>query len=377
MKILELCLSPGVGGLELYVVKCCMALSDQNEVIAVVGNKGILSERVAKHSIPYSTLTPSVRKLPLYSAYRLAQLINHESVDIIHMHWNKDLPLASFAKHFSTSPPRLIVSRHMKMTRSKQDFYHRLIYREVNLMLSVTRTLSEIATEKLPPADAKKSDYLYLGVEAPDDKLDQEEILLRRRKLGITNDKFVVSVFGRIEEYKAQHLLIQAVAKLMDHGYSVHLLIIGHAMDEDYLRSLHSMARELHIHDNVLFHDFVESPQEWMQLCDCVVLTTIEETFGLVLVEAMRAGICVIGSNRGGVLEIIENEKNGLLFESGDKTDLSNKLEMLIKDRKLLSTLATNGKIFSDRYFDQKLHFQNLQNRFIGQLRETNRWTEK
>jgi glycosyltransferase involved in cell wall biosynthesis len=341
-----------------------MELSHENKVIAVVGNEGIIRERIVAHSIPYSTLTPSVRQLPLYSAYRLAQIIDLESVDIVHMHWNKDLPLASLAKRLSKRKPRLIVSRHMKMTRSKQDFYHRLLYKEMDLMLNVTRTLSLVAAKNLPPEDASKSDYLYLGVKAPDLFLGQEEILQRRRKLGITDGNFVVGVFGRIEEYKAQHLLIQAAARLKERGNNICLLIVGHAMDDKYLRSLHSMAEELHILDNVLFHDFVEKPQEWMQLCDCVTLTTIEETFGLVLVEAMRAGICVIGSNRGGVLEIIEHEKNGLLFESGQSTDLADKLEKLIKDRKLLSRLAKSGKKFSDHNFDQEHHFQNLQEKF-------------
>lgn len=349
----------------MYMIECCTALNRDHNIIAVTSNGGFVHERVSALDIPSSTLSPSLRKLPLYSAYTLAQLIDKEDVDIIHMHWNKDLPLASLAKRLSRKKPNLVVSRHMKMTRNKQDPYHRMIYSKVDLLLNVTKQLSDTASRMLPSVDSYKSDHLYLGVKNPTKILDRNEITERRQQLNIDNNNFVIGLFGRIKEFKAQHLLIQAAAQLIDHGHNIQIMIIGHAMDGNYLQSLHNMATELSIDDNVLFHDFVENPQEWMQLCDCIVLTTIEETFGLVLVEAMRAGICVIGSNRGGVPEIIQHRENGLLFESGNKKDLAEKLEALLNNRELLSTLAVHGKTFADQNFDQNLHFQKLEEKFL------------
>ncbi|MDH3355588.1 MAG: glycosyltransferase, partial [Chromatiales bacterium] len=287
MKILELCLSHGVGGLELYVVKSCIALNESDEVIAVVSRDGIIKGKIDSLPLKIHTLKPSFRKFPLLSAYRLAKIIDQESVDIIHMHWNKDLPLAAFAKHLSKCKPSLVVSRHMQMTRSKQDFYHRFLYGQMDRMLSVTKALSEIATNNLPPEDAHKSDYLYLGVKEPDHFLSKDEVNVRRTELGINTHSFVIGTVGRLEPYKAQHLLIEAAIQLNKQGYPIHLLLIGHAMDDRYLDSLKEMVEKEGMGKNILFHDFVDNPQEWMQLCDALVLTTIEETFGLVLAEAM------------------------------------------------------------------------------------------
>ncbi len=370
MKILELCLSPGIGGLEMYAVKCCASLGHKNTVLAVTASRGMVYSGVTKLSAWHTTLNPFVRKLPLYSAYCLAKIIDRESVDIIHIHWNKDLPLASLAKRLSKRKPRLVVSRHMKITRSKRDVYHRFMYNPIDLILNVTRTLAEVAVQKLPVTDAAKSHYLYLGVEAPRQLLDKTQIGQHREKLGIGREKFVVGVFGRIEAYKAQHLLIQAAAPLIEQNHPIHLMVIGSAMDSDYLQSLHTMAKALNIHKNILFHDFVEDPQTWMQLCDCVVLTTIEETFGLVLIEAMRSGVCVLGSNRGGVLEIIQHGENGLLFESGSSADLSSQLASLVKDKNLHFTLSEKGKVFADKHFDQRKHFDKLENIFVNLLQK-------
>lgn len=56
---------------------------------------------------------------------------------------------------------------------------------------------------------------------------------------------------------------------------------------------------------------------------DAVVLTTECETFGLIMIEAMMAGVVVIGSNSGGVPEIIDHLEHGLLFNVFDAQDLS------------------------------------------------------
>jgi len=365
MKILELCLSHGVGGLELYVVKSCAALSESDEVVAVVSGDGFIRGKIDSLPIKIETLAPTVRKLPLLSAYRLARIIDRESIDIIHMHWNKDLPLAAFAKHLSSRKPSLVTSRHMQMTRSKQDLYHRFLYSQMDLMLSVTKSLSEMATKNLPPEDGHKSDYLYLGVKAPSHFLNRVEVSARRAELGIDPDKFVIGNIGRLEPYKGQHLLIEAASRLKAGGYPVHLLLIGHAMDDDYLASLKQMVQREGMVNDVLFNDFVDNPQEWMQLCNTLVLTTIEETFGLVLVEAMRAGVAVIGSNRGGVLDIIKAEKTGLLFESGSSDSLTKQLKRLMDDRKLCQRLSADGKQFADSQFDEDEHFIKLRKRFI------------
>ncbi|NOR52238.1 MAG: glycosyltransferase [Gammaproteobacteria bacterium] len=364
MKILELCLSNGIGGLELYVVKSCISLSEIDEVIAVVSGDGIIKKKIDSLPIKIHTLKPKFRKLPLLSANRLAKIIDQESIDIIHMHWNKDLPLAAFAKHLSRRKPSLVVSRHMQMTRSKQDIYHRFLYGQMDRMLNVTKELSRIATKNLPPEDAHKSDYLYLGVKEPKHLLSKSELHTRRAELGINPDKFVVGTIGRLEPYKGQHLLIDAASQLKKRGYPIQLLLIGHAMDDDYLISLKQKVKENGMADDVIFHDFVDNPQEWMQLCSALALTTIEETFGLVLIEAMRAGVAVVGSNRGGVLEIIKPEETGLLFDSGSANSLAKQLQHLMDDRLLRDRLAEDGKQFADHEFDEGEHFIKLRKQF-------------
>ena len=98
------------------------------------------------------------------------------------------------------------------------------------------------------------------------------------------------------------------------------------------------------LQDRIIFTGFTSEAQAMMQLCDVVVLATENETFGLVLIEAMMCGICVVASDSGGPLEIIDNGVNGLLFKTFDAIDLAKKLALLQQNFKVRTEYALRGK---------------------------------
>ncbi|MCG6937297.1 MAG: glycosyltransferase family 4 protein [Gammaproteobacteria bacterium] len=365
MNILELCLSTGFGGLELYVFRSACALNASNRVLAVLNQNSRLAEHF-KNNSDISTLYLHWSKsyFPLVNAYRLAKIIDQHEIDAIHMHWGNDLALAAFAKKLSTKKPALIYTRQMQITRSKDDFYHNMLYQQMSRMLTISRRLENDARRFIKKY-ADNITTLYYGVNEPAHFPDDNERKMQREEIGFQADDFVVGLFGRLEENKGQHLLIKAIARAQRDGLDIHGLIIGHEMDEGYRDTLKQMTIDQGIADKVVFMDFVNNPQQLMQLCDCVVLATYEETFGLVLAEAMRAGVAVIGSNSGGVPEIIEHNKTGLLFESRNEEDLYQKISTLYNDPELKQRLAAQGKESADIRFNTAAHFEKLEGHII------------
>ena len=65
----------------------------------------------------------------------------------------------------------------------------------------------------------------------------------------------------------------------------------------------------------------------------------------------MRNGLAVIGSNTGGTVEIIDNEKNGLLYQQGNPEDLANKIQKLYLNRDYMMKIALEGYKFSQTHF--------------------------
>ncbi|NIV34645.1 MAG: glycosyltransferase, partial [Anaerolineae bacterium] len=120
MKILELCLSPDLGGLELYALRSARALQAAgDEVLTVCSTEGRLRGKLAEEGLESVPFRNGWRPLPLLAARRLAALIDREGIEVIHLHWGKDLPLAALAKRFSQRKPALVYTRQMQLTRAK------------------------------------------------------------------------------------------------------------------------------------------------------------------------------------------------------------------------------------------------------------------
>lgn len=377
MNVLELCLSAGLGGLELYVFRSSEALqnspSNNNTVTAVLRRDSKLDSYYKEHSafnIQY--IKHFFSPLPLLNAWKLATIIDNNNIDVIHMHWGKDLPLAAFAKVFSGRKPALVYTRQMMITRAKNDFYHNFLYRQLDLMLTITRELEGLC-KKFIPLFADKITTLYYGVKQPKEMLDDNSIQQQRVSLNFSDSDFIAGLIGRLEESKGQHLLIDAIHTAKNNGHEIKALIVGHEMNHGYRDTLKEQAKKAGVLDNITFQEFTSEPQQLMQLCDCVVLASGQETFGLVLPEAMRAGVTVIGSNSGGVPEIINHEETGLLFETKNADSLYQQLERLYLDADFKEQLARQGKQDADRRFDNTSHFEYLERHLKSAINNSSR----
>lgn len=350
-KICELCLSPDLGGLELYMMRAAHYLGE--ECISVINEKGKLKSYYEDNLYRYMTLKRRNVFFSWLGARELARIIDEESIDVLHLHWTKDLPLAVMAKLISKRKPRVVQSRHMRMTRFKDDFYHRFLYRNLNMILAVTQQVKEQIEKFIPEPIRPKTEVLYIGAQQPD-MITDEEKQAHREALALS-ESFTVGIIGRIEPQKGQHIVLEAVKKLQGRGIDAKALVIGAAMEESYLQKLQNDYGDVGI-----FTGFTTQAQTMMQLCDVMVLATENETFGLVLIEAMMCGVCIVASDSGGPLEIIDDEVNGVLFKTFDVNDLTDKLIQLQKNSELRENYATAGRHKALERFESQKQFEFL-----------------
>jgi len=350
-KICELCLSPDLGGLELYMMRASHYLGE--ECISVINEKGKLKSYYENTSYRYMTLKRRNVFLSWLGARELARIIDDEAIDVLHLHWTKDLPLAVVAKLISKCKPRVVQSRHMRMTRFKDDFYHRFLYRNLNMILAVTQQVKEQIEKFIPEPIRPKTEVLYIGAQQPA-MITEEEKKAHREELALS-ESFTVGIIGRIEPQKGQHIVLEAVKKLQGKGIDAKALVIGAAMEESYLQKLQNDYGDVGI-----FTGFTTQAQTMMQLCDVMVLATENETFGLVLIEAMMCGVCVVASDSGGPLEIINDGMNGLLFKTFDSDDLAMKLALLQKESGLREKYAKAGIQKALEVFESERQFKEL-----------------
>ncbi|MDA3907918.1 MAG: glycosyltransferase family 4 protein [Sulfurimonas sp.] len=359
-NILELCLSPDLGGLELYMVRASHFLDAKTNTISVINEAGKLEQYYKDTKFKYEKIKRSSTIFSFLTARKLAKIIDDNNIEVVHLHWTKDILVAVLAKLLSKQKPKLVQTRNMTMTRFKDDFYHRFLYKNIDLMLPVTYQVKE-QIEKFIPNDIRpKVEVLYMGAEKPELIGDEEKKTLRSKYN--LEKSFTVGIVGRIEEGKGQYLVIDAIKELASKNIDAKALIVGHAMNDSYLASLKSAIEKDAIKDKVIFTGFTTEVQKLMQVCDVIVLATDRETFGLVIIEAMQCEIAVIGSDSGGPLEIIDDNENGLLFKTKDSNDLATKIEKLFNHKDLRKNLAKAGKQKADEKFYSETQFEKLKN---------------
>lgn len=350
-NILEFCLSPDLGGLELFMVSCYQQFQEQGQCHVMIAPQKKLDNFLEIDTKYYLKRN---KFFPILPAIKLAKFIDKCQIDIIHFHWTRDIATVVLAKILSKRKPKVVQSRHMTMTRFKSDVYHKWLYNNIDMIHAVTFQVKEQLEKFIPLAIRPKVEVVHLGCKEPQiDTVKKSEL----QALYGLDGYFVVGMVGRIEEGKGQYLLLEAIAQLK--GLNIKVLIVGHTMDEDYLNVLKHQIKTLGIENQIVFTGFTKEVNEHIGLCDVTVLATPKETFGLVIIESMINQVPVIATNNGGPLEIIEDGQDGLLFNRSSE-DLASKIKMMYENNTLKEQLALNGYKKAKTMFNLEIQLEKL-----------------
>jgi glycosyltransferase involved in cell wall biosynthesis len=166
------------------------------------------------------------------------------------------------------------------------------------------------------------------------------------RRKGISEDEFIIGVVSAVWKPKGQHVMIQALPKILNEEPNIRLLIVGGSRDKNsnYMFQLHKMAWDLGVSNKVIFTGPVDDVRGVYGGLDLVVFPTLKEAFGMVLIEAMAMKVPVVASAVGGIPEIIENGVSGVLVPPEDPQALADAVIRLIRDKDLRRFLAGNGR---------------------------------
>ena len=176
---------------------------------------------------------------------------------------------------------------------------------------------------------------------------------LSRRKLSLPPNKKIILFVGRIDPVKGINLLIDAVG-----GMKAQVLLIGGDIESRRFWQNREVKR---IKENIESKKlesrikFLGSKAHrllpWFySAADLVVLPSVYESFGFVILEAMACAAPVVVSRSGGVKYLIEDGKTGVFFESGNPADLAEKLKKLIRSEKQAVQMGIRAYLESQKY---------------------------
>lgn len=165
---------------------------------------------------------------------------------------------------------------------------------------------------------------------------------------------------GRLSKEKGLSVLLDALAQLKKQGISVPLHIVGGGPVEDELRF---KIKELGLEDSVELlgqrpHD--EVIEHIRNAAFMVFPSQAMENMPLVVLEALSLGKPVIASQVGGVPELVEHERQGLLFESGNSEALAQQIARLVRDQQLVMDLGRSGRTRAEEEFSRAHHYDRI-----------------
>ncbi|WP_026912844.1 glycosyltransferase [Patulibacter minatonensis] len=193
---------------------------------------------------------------------------------------------------------------------------------------------------------ADRARVLHDGLALAPDPVDRDEA---RAALGIPEDAFVTALLGRLSAWKGQELLVEALGRpaLRDDRRSL-VLLAGAAWREDPTLgdALRTRAAELGVGDRLLLPGFVDRVGLVYAAADVVAVpSTHPDPLPNAALEAAAAGCCVVAADHGGLREILDGGRTGVLVPPGDAGALASTLAGLRDDpgrREALGALAAD-----------------------------------
>ena len=170
-------------------------------------------------------------------------------------------------------------------------------------------------------------------------------------------ENFILFV-GYLHRVKGIQYLIEAFNKIKDEFPDFKLVIIGEGPE---LKNYQLSIINYQLKDRIEFKGklSLEETKNIMKNCYCLVLPSLSEGLGRVLIEAEALGKPVIGSNVGGIPDLIKDGKNGFLFEPKNSDNLAQKLRTLLKDKNLAIEMGKKGREFVQNKFSNENYITN------------------
>ncbi|MGH2427393.1 MAG: glycosyltransferase family 4 protein [Candidatus Limnocylindria bacterium] len=350
MNILQIRPSLPVGGATEYIVRLSQGLVERGHRVMVVSGGGAWDARI--HDVaeqrtdfrlsPYlgpSRSTPNVVDL-VPTSIRLARLVRRERIQLINSHHR-------YAALIGRLVARLTGTRLVSTIHEIRNDQRRLTAAGMGERLIVLSQAVERHAIERYGVDPGRIRVIPMGMEMP-----VELTAVQRRalldELGIGSETPLIGCVARLRKRKGQRYLLEALASVTSTHPDVCLLLIGDGEDR---AELEERTRQLGLSGHVKFLGARNDVSDLIALCQFTVLPSLQEEFGIVLLESLVHGRPVVASSVGGIPEIVTTGEHGLLVPPADSERLADAIKHLLGQPRVTAAMGERGRrLVAERY---------------------------
>lgn len=297
------------------------------------------------------------RDIPAF--IRLYILFRKEKFDLVHTHTAKAGALARLAAHLAGIP----VIIH---TPHGHNFYGYFNAVASWIITCIEKMLTCMTDKIMVLTELEKRDYIRYGV-ATEEKLiliyqglelekfspGQKDTAKLKESLGIGSEENVVGFIGRLETIKGPEYFVEAAKLILKKRKNTKFILVG----EGSLRNaLEARVSAWGLKDKIKFSGWREDIPEIMSVLDLLVLPSLNEAVGIVLIEAQAQGVPVVASSVGGIPEIVKSQETGILVPPKDVSGLAAAILAILDNPDKRQAMSESARTWAgDRFKAEKM----------------------
>ena len=295
--------------------------------------------------------TPNLTIIKISKPY-IFHITKFKNSSLIHAHETKAAQLAYFVNKFFNIP--YIITRRVD-NPIKNNIFNKAIYENSSYTIALSNAIKSTLTPISDNINIKIIPSAYSQLQ-----IDQKKSSEIKQKF---EGKFIIGNIGELDNaHKGQYYLIEAMKKLQQTHPDIHLIFLGKGRDEQNYKE---QSKDL---KNITFEGFVSNVSDYINIFDLFVFPSLHEGLGSILFDIMQSKVPIIATNSGGIPDIIEDNKNGILVPIKNSDAIYEAIIRLYNDKQLREKLSLNGYNNIDNYSYKTMtnKYENIYNEILN-----------
>ncbi len=332
-NVLQVITSLNIGGTEKFLLNILRYLKpDYNFIVCYLKERGPVADEIEKLAIPV---------FHVQGLRDLTGFIRQHSIDIVHTHLYRANIIGRIAAH--AAGVAQIISSQRSIDDWKNPWHvwlDRWTAHYARTIIANSQYARDLLTmrEKIP---AKKITVIYNGIEALQEFNDRE-LSEFRKKYDLQDKDILIGSVTRFHQEKGVRYIPSIVQAVARQKPNVKFILVGDGPEK---KKIEAKINEMALSKQVRFTGFYPDAAKITSLCDVFFLASQEESFPQALLEALASGVPAVGTDVGGVKELITPRETGLLVKPQDPQLMAETIIWLLNHAPEAQAMGDKAKI--------------------------------
>lgn len=310
---------------------------------------------------------PKVKRIDFNAMAKMSEVIRDNNIHIVNAHHFMSMVYAFYGCKIKNRS-KLVYTEHSEWEIEKISWKWKKIgahlINSIDRAVGISAAVSKKIQNKFGTYDGKVftiQNGVNLGAF---DNHNEKSVL--RKELGLAEHERIIGTVANLKKVKNHIFLLKAFYELIKDCKNAKLLLIGQGFKNDPDNSeleIRKFAEEKGLNNKIMFLGYRSDIPQLLSIMDIFCLTSFKEGLPISLIEAMAAGLPVVGTDADGIRDVIIPNRNGFLVQIGDVMGLKNAMNLLIQNELLRQKFGRESRIVAEESYSLErciLQYQDL-----------------